>query len=197
MDWSKFLQTLARNRVASYSTQQKCTWQLTTRKHVRRRTLYCASRLVQQGGVKHTVCAWPSHPSQRVSATMTSESSHGNQLRPSSHSTDRPCHTQAVERCTPTWWLRHHSLCVARIDETASSVQDWSRGQNDSFQDKTGLQWQSSTHMNMCVFIETKHVNTVPNCLKYMFVVQVFCTSLFSVSQRYKLIAYLHSRISD
>ena len=43
-------------------------------------------------------CAWQSHPSQWVSAMMTSKSSCGNQLRPSSHSTDTHA-TQAVERC--------------------------------------------------------------------------------------------------
>ena len=42
-------------------------------------------------------------------------------------------------------------------------------GKNASCLDKTGLQYVTviSTHMNMCVFIETIYVNTVPNCLKY------------------------------
>ena len=140
MDWSKFLQTLARNRVASYSTQQKCTWQLTTRKHVRRRTLYCASRLVQQGGVKHTVCAWPSHPSQRVSATMTSESSHGNQLRPSSHSTDTHA-TQAVERCIKVVTEASQSVCGKNRRDGFIRSRLVVERKNASFWDNTGLQY--------------------------------------------------------
>jgi len=92
------------------------------------------------------------HPSQWVSVMMTSESSYGNQLRRSSHSTDTHA-THRLWRGVSSWWLRHHSLCVGRIDETASSVQDWSRGQKCQFSRQNGtLIWQSFRLIWICVF---------------------------------------------
>jgi len=59
---------------------------------------------------------------------------------------------------------------VARIDETASFVQDWSRGQKCQFSIQNGTSICDShidSYEYVYVFIETIYVNTVPNCLKY------------------------------
>ena len=59
---------------------------------------------------------------------------------------------------------------MARIDETASSVQDLSRGQKCQFWRQNGTSICEShidSYEYVCVFIETIYANTVPNCLKY------------------------------
>jgi len=84
-----------------------------------------------------------------------------------------PCHSQAVERCIKVVTEASQSVGGKNRRDGFIRTRLESGAKMPVFETKRRLQYVTviSTHMNMCVFIETIYVNTVPNCLKYMFMI--------------------------